>query len=156
MREHFSGGDLKIDDGDGSHPTTPLEARKQEEIYTGSRGVNDAGGQATTQKKVDKFGMYLLAPFVIYIHFWRLWSWIEDRILSPLESGYYTAGKDFVSSEGSTLESTVRKMADEASSVIDGKAIEENVRVFEDGSRVLIKALDEVALIHPFIAGEQA
>ena len=77
----------------------------------------------------------------------------EDRILNPMESGVFTFGKQCSSDKIETIESTVRKLADEAAANIDLNAIENSVRGFAEGSRVLMNALDEVAKLHPFIAG---
>jgi hypothetical protein len=78
----------------------------------------------------------------------------EDRILLPMESGRYTVGKDTAESDGTSVEGTVRKMAENARTRVDEKGIEDSVRRFAEGSQVLINALDEVAKIHPFIGGK--
>jgi hypothetical protein len=72
----------------------------------------------------------------------------EDRIL---KSGIYATSQDLASS-GTTI--AVLKIANEAGTLIDGKTIEESVRGFAESSKVLMSALDQVAKIHPFVAGQ--
>jgi hypothetical protein len=77
----------------------------------------------------------------------------EDLILKPMESGYYTFAKQYASNNHVEIDSTVKKVAVAASAAIDLNAVEEGIRGFVEGTKILMKALDEVAKLHPFIGG---
>jgi hypothetical protein len=77
----------------------------------------------------------------------------EDRILKPMESGYYTFAKKYASDNQATIESTVKKIAVTASAAMDTKMVEEGLLGFDEGTKVLMNGLDEIAKIHPFIGG---
>jgi len=70
-----------------------------------------------------------------------------------MESGYYTFAKEYSLANQATIEATVKKIAVAASGSMDSKAVEEGISGFVEGTRVLMKGLDEVARIHPFIGG---
>lgn len=72
-----------------------------------------------------------------------------------MESGYYTYAKEYHEDNGDAIKSTVQQIADMASENIDSNALDEGLFKlgFEENTRVLMAALDEVSAIHPFIAG---
>jgi hypothetical protein len=76
----------------------------------------------------------------------------EDRVLKPMESGYYTFAKGFSSDNAAMIGSTITQIA-EASASIDSKALEDGLHGFLEGVQVLMKGLDEVAKLHPFVGG---
>jgi hypothetical protein len=70
-----------------------------------------------------------------------------------MESGYYTFANEFASDNQVDIESTVKKVAVTASAAMDLNAVEEGIRGFVEGTQILMKALDAVAQVHPFIGG---
>lgn len=72
--------------------------------------------------------------------------------MDPMESGY-TYTKAYDSETGDAVITAVKEMGDVAWANIDTKAIDSGIRGFEEGTRALLAALDEVKSIHPFIGG---
>jgi hypothetical protein len=70
-----------------------------------------------------------------------------------MESGYSTFAKEFSTDNKGSTESTVKKIAVEASSMINPKTVEDGIVSFAEGSKILMQGLDAVAAIHPFIGG---
>lgn len=70
-----------------------------------------------------------------------------------MESGYYTFAKQSSTADKATIESTVKEMAIATSAAMDAKAVERGVLDFVENTKVLMKGLDEVAKLHPFVAG---
>jgi len=70
-----------------------------------------------------------------------------------MESGYYTFGKEFLTDNQAQIESTVKEIAVVASSAMDVKAVEDGILGFVEGTKILMKGLDAVAALHPFIGG---
>jgi hypothetical protein len=77
----------------------------------------------------------------------------EDRILKPMESGYYTFAKECSSDNQAAIESTVKKIAVAASAAMDTHAVEEGIINFAEGTKILMQGLDAIAELHPFIGG---
>jgi hypothetical protein len=59
-------------------------------------------------------------------------------------------GQTAITASSADIMSAATKFAGTA----DFKSLEDNVRGFSEASQVLMKALDEVTKIHPFIAGK--
>lgn len=74
-------------------------------------------------------------------------------MLKPMESGYYTFAKQYSTENKAAIESTVKKIAVAASAAMDSKAVEEGISGFVEGTKILMRGLDEVAKLHPFIGG---
>lgn len=70
-----------------------------------------------------------------------------------MDSGYFTFAKQFSTDNQTSIESTVKKIAVEASSVVNAKALEDGIISFAEGSKILMRGLDAVATVHPFIGG---
>lgn len=74
----------------------------------------------------------------------------EERVMAPMNSDILVAGKEIYSQNAAQIVATAGNIAN----AIDFKSIEDNVRSFAESSTILMKALDEVAKLHPFIGGE--
>jgi hypothetical protein len=70
-----------------------------------------------------------------------------------MDSGYFTFAKQFSADNEASIELTVKKIAVEASSVVNAKALEDGIISFSEGSKILMRSLDAVAAVHPFIGG---
>jgi hypothetical protein len=70
-----------------------------------------------------------------------------------MDSGYFTFAKQFSADNQASIESTVKKIAVVASSVVNAKALEDGIISFAEGSKILMRGLDAVAAVHPFIGG---
>ena len=70
-----------------------------------------------------------------------------------MDSGYFTFAKQFSADNQASIKSTVKKIAVEASSMINPKTVEDGIVSFAEGSKILMQGLDAVAAIHPFIGG---
>jgi len=77
----------------------------------------------------------------------------EDLVFKPMESGYFTFAKQFSTDNKASIDSTVKKVAVQASSVVNVKALEDGIVSFAEGSKILMQGLDAVAAVHPFIGG---
>lgn len=91
--------------------------------------------------KLNKLGA---SQVLIGRHGRRLRRALDDSLLAPSGNPYYTLSQTWVSTNGSTLSSDISQIA-------DVKKLEDNVRGFAESSQVLMKVLDEVAKVHPFI-----
>lgn len=68
--------------------------------------------------------------------------------MSPMQSGAYTIAS---SADGKAI---VQQMAVNVQTILGDQGIDDAVRGFAEGSKVLMKALDAVAQIHPFISSK--
>lgn len=105
------------------------------------------------QKYVDNFGLSNAHAVLSMTDNERGTRISEERIMAPLESGYYTFAKQYSTENQATIESTVKKIAVMASATVDFNAVEEGISGFVEGTKVLMRGLDEVAKLHPFIGG---
>jgi hypothetical protein len=67
----------------------------------------------------------------------------DDRV--AVASSLYTANENSIK--------TAAAIAPAVASTIDAKAVEDDIKTFAESSKVLMKALDGISQIHPFIAG---
>ncbi|KAH7885442.1 hypothetical protein F5I97DRAFT_1830577 [Phlebopus sp. FC_14] len=72
----------------------------------------------------------------------------EDRVTS---SGYYGTGTSFYNDNATAIKQVTVKAADALKGDSNIKALEDGIRTFAESSKVLMKILDEVAKVHPFI-----
>jgi hypothetical protein len=83
----------------------------------------------------------------------------EDKITSlqnpDSESPYLPLAKDFYSDSKDSFTSITGAITGEAAAHADLAAIEARVKVFAEASKVLMKGLDEVAKVHPFVGGSK-
>jgi hypothetical protein len=81
----------------------------------------------------------------------------EDKITSAQnpESPLLPLAKDFYSDNKDSFTSITGAITGGAAAHIDLGAIEAKVKVFEEASKVLMKGLDEVAKVHPFVGGSK-
>ncbi|KZP16060.1 hypothetical protein FIBSPDRAFT_66010 [Athelia psychrophila] len=73
---------------------------------------------------------------------------IEDRLIEPTESGYYSTATDFYAQN----EAGIKSAASDIAKSINLEAIQDDIRGFAESSRVLMSLLDEVAKLHPVVA----
>jgi hypothetical protein len=73
----------------------------------------------------------------------------EDRISATKANPLVAAAQGLVVNNSAGIMSAATKIASSA----DFKALEDNVRGFQEASQVLMKALDEVTKLNPVIAG---
>ena len=65
-----------------------------------------------------------------------------DSVHGALSSNFYEAN-----------ETSIKTTAPAVASAVGTMAIENGVRSFSEGSKILMKALDGISQVHPFIAG---
>jgi hypothetical protein len=131
-------------DGDGK--TAFDEAQKASgslaEVSKAEKMINKLG----TSAQLDDVALFLTP------------SDTEDRIISAQKpkSPYLPIAKDLYSQNGKAITSVASAVTNGAAGhiVIDMEAIEAKVKTFAETSKVLMKVLDEVAKVHPFVEGK--
>ncbi|KAH7909808.1 hypothetical protein BJ138DRAFT_1010091 [Hygrophoropsis aurantiaca] len=74
-----------------------------------------------------------------------------DRVSQPFSSGYFTTSNGFYNDNRNAINDSVTQIAEIAKGNVNIKAVEDHIRNFAESSKVLMKMLDEVAKVHPFI-----
>ncbi|KAF9220899.1 hypothetical protein BS17DRAFT_820097 [Gyrodon lividus] len=73
---------------------------------------------------------------------------LEDRLLT---SPYYNAGNTFYNNNTAAIKDGTAKATDALNNTAVLKAAEDSIRTFGESSKVIMKILDEVAKVHPFV-----
>ena len=73
-------------------------------------------------------------------------------MLKPTESPLLTTGSSFYNRNEGALKSSAPLVGD----AIDVNTIENGIKTFAESSKVLMKALDAISEVHPFIAGDNS
>lgn len=81
---------------------------------------------------------------------WFLYDSAEDRVQDDIDSGYYSMANNVYSDDTNSIGSNITATANS----LGLKTIEDDVRGFAESSKILMSLLDDVARIHPFVAGE--
>lgn len=68
---------------------------------------------------------------------------LEDKIMKPMNSTYIATAAGFYAANAPAIKAVT--------SAVDTKSIENGINAFAVGSKVLMKALDGIAQVHPFI-----
>jgi hypothetical protein len=99
------------------------------------------------QMRLDSLGAYYHPMYGVYL----LTSSTEDALLKPTDARVTDGSSLYTANENSIK--TAAAIAPAVASTIDAKAIEDDIKTFAESSKVLMKALNEISQIHPFIAG---
>ena len=118
----------------------------QSTIHGACCAANRDEQSSRTQTPHNSFGTYSLALTSIcsaYI------SSTEDKLLKPVDFLHGTLSSNFYEANETSIKTTVPAVA----SAVGTMAIDNGVRSFSEGSKILMKALDGISQVHPFIAG---
>lgn len=66
--------------------------------------------------------------------------------MKPMNSNYIATAADFYATNAPAIKAVV-------TSEVDIQSIENGIKTFAEGSKVLMATLDGIAQVHPFIAG---
>ena len=116
--------------------------------------IDHASRMAYEDHETPNFKLQMRLSLGAYYHVYCLpfalaqaQSFTEDALLKTTDDRVAVAGLYNVN------ENSIKTVAAVVSTVVDAKAIEDHIKTFAEGSKVLMKALDEISKIHPFIAG---
>ncbi|KAF9242644.1 hypothetical protein BU15DRAFT_60359 [Melanogaster broomeanus] len=105
--------------------------------------------EANLQGTLDRTYLTITVPPVEFSKTEERLNNVEDRVLL---SPYHNVVTTFYNNNATAIKDSAVKVTDALNNTAAIKAVEDNIRAFGESSKVLMKMLDEVAKVHPFVA----